>query len=869
MSIELSEQNQHSSTDNLSVNNSNGGTSSKTIQSSFVHKLYSMLNDTTLDHLIKWSPNLDSFIIFPSEEFSKILSQFFKHTNISSFIRQLNMYGFHKVNDNNSANNTTFSASTENALENDHIKEENDNEETASSTNFWEFRHGTGNFKKGDLDSLSLIKRRKSRQYTMNHKISEPIPLRRSVLINPFEGYPPPPTHTAPPSNLHPQFQTHPQIITGLPPVPSASSKMNVSSPRAPDSAINTESLPTGSSTQPANEIHENANVNTAPGSNSVQQQPQISYFSLPHTPSQPANLQSSHGTLPPPNLAYPRSDYPKHSNTISFPVSSSVSNSNGTASIQEYDNIIASLESSVNYLHESHSRLASKNTLHLESLKALYNSFIQMVELIQQLKPDGNESGKEENREDNNDGTRVQPQRNEAKLARVNFEMVNQELFALKSNLEQQSLYILQDDKSYQVPASATSNYFSARYQSSAQEINSPTGGTTNNGSCSSISSQSVYMAPSKFNSLFGAKTSRGRAASAYFDPLAPVSTPTSPSANNMRKDSVCGPPNSVGPVGTTSNPSASIASPSATLKDQSHYFPQTNYLPPPPNHPSQQIPPSSHLQHSATSYSNLPYGSIYSSENTPNLKQSALIANHQIKNKGTGNSEGKIQFSNHGERPGSPSTPISNSSLPTGPPTGLSAGPSTILPSSLISPSVPQNSNFVPRPLSRNKRPVSYPYWHGRSPVNGVSFNGGGIAEAMKFREGVTNGNGNSSSIAGNNQAGSATFSTSENVPFLHPQRRHTSSDVPFASLTCVANTYNQYTANTFASNGHSKSLGSLASMGTANNTEVGTGAGISNTNGLLNSKSSNVLNLLNPDETEEGTALDRKRKRSKTDV
>ena len=55
-----------------------------------------MLEDPAIQHLISWSTSNESFVVSPSNEFSKVLSQYFKHTNISSFVRQLNMYGFHK-----------------------------------------------------------------------------------------------------------------------------------------------------------------------------------------------------------------------------------------------------------------------------------------------------------------------------------------------------------------------------------------------------------------------------------------------------------------------------------------------------------------------------------------------------------------------------------------------------------------------------------------------------------------------------------------------------------------------------------------------------------------------------------------------------
>jgi hypothetical protein len=68
----------------------------KVVQTAFIHKLYNMLEDQSIQHLIAWSPSNESFVMNPSNEFSKVLSQYFKHTNISSFVRQLNMYGFHK-----------------------------------------------------------------------------------------------------------------------------------------------------------------------------------------------------------------------------------------------------------------------------------------------------------------------------------------------------------------------------------------------------------------------------------------------------------------------------------------------------------------------------------------------------------------------------------------------------------------------------------------------------------------------------------------------------------------------------------------------------------------------------------------------------
>lgn len=64
----------------------------------FVNKLYRMISEATTNYLIHWSYRGDTFIVTKPEDFAReILPKYFKHNNFSSFVRQLNMYGFHKV----------------------------------------------------------------------------------------------------------------------------------------------------------------------------------------------------------------------------------------------------------------------------------------------------------------------------------------------------------------------------------------------------------------------------------------------------------------------------------------------------------------------------------------------------------------------------------------------------------------------------------------------------------------------------------------------------------------------------------------------------------------------------------------------------
>ncbi|CAJ2630166.1 unnamed protein product [Trifolium pratense] len=64
----------------------------------FLTKTYDIVDDPSTNHIVSWSRGNNSFVVWDPRAFSvSLLPRFFKHNNFTSFVRQLNTYGFKKV----------------------------------------------------------------------------------------------------------------------------------------------------------------------------------------------------------------------------------------------------------------------------------------------------------------------------------------------------------------------------------------------------------------------------------------------------------------------------------------------------------------------------------------------------------------------------------------------------------------------------------------------------------------------------------------------------------------------------------------------------------------------------------------------------
>ncbi|CAL5434991.1 unnamed protein product [Camellia sinensis] len=108
----------------------------------FLLKTYMLVEDPTTDQVISWNSEGTAFVVWQPAEFARdLLPTFFKHSNFSSFVRQLNTYGFRKV-----------------------------------ATSRWEFCNDM--FRKGERDLLCEIRRRKA---WTNKSQSQPAPPTQSL----------------------------------------------------------------------------------------------------------------------------------------------------------------------------------------------------------------------------------------------------------------------------------------------------------------------------------------------------------------------------------------------------------------------------------------------------------------------------------------------------------------------------------------------------------------------------------------------------------------------------------------------------------------------------------------------------------------
>ncbi|XWS66330.1 hypothetical protein CRYUN_Cryun05aG0190400 [Craigia yunnanensis] len=64
----------------------------------FLLKTYMLVEDPTTNDVISWNVDGTGFVVWQLVEFARdLLPTLFKHSNFSSFVRQLNTYGFRKV----------------------------------------------------------------------------------------------------------------------------------------------------------------------------------------------------------------------------------------------------------------------------------------------------------------------------------------------------------------------------------------------------------------------------------------------------------------------------------------------------------------------------------------------------------------------------------------------------------------------------------------------------------------------------------------------------------------------------------------------------------------------------------------------------